>query len=54
MLLSASNSLRRSSSSAMGYEDTSQFSREHKPLFGVSPMRDVGRLRNAARVSAGS
>ena len=32
----------------MGYEDASHFSREYKRLFGEPPMRDVGRLRQAA------
>jgi AraC-like DNA-binding protein len=31
----------------VGYEDTSQFSREYKRLFGLPPLRDVGRLREA-------
>jgi AraC-like DNA-binding protein len=38
----------------VGYEDTSQFSREYKRLFGMPPMRDVGRLREAARASVGA
>jgi AraC-like DNA-binding protein len=33
----------------VGYEDASQFSREYKRLFGLPPMRDVERLRQAAR-----
>ncbi len=37
----------------VGYEDTSQFSREYKRLFGQPPMRDVGRLRQAARTNGG-
>ena len=36
----------------VGYEDTSHFSREYKRLFGQPPMRDVGRLRQAAGVAA--
>lgn len=33
----------------VGYDDASHFSREYKSLFGASPVRDVGRLREAAR-----
>jgi AraC-like DNA-binding protein len=32
----------------VGYEDVSHFSRDYKRLFGEPPMRDVGRLRQAA------
>jgi AraC-like DNA-binding protein len=35
----------------VGYEDTSQFSKEYKRLFGEPPMRDVGRLREVAKSS---
>ncbi|MFN8474184.1 MAG: AraC family transcriptional regulator [Anaerolineae bacterium] len=34
----------------VGYDDASHFSREYKRLFGEPPMRDVERLRHAARV----
>jgi AraC-like DNA-binding protein len=34
----------------VGYEDTSHFSREYKRHFGSPPMRDVARLRAAAKV----
>ncbi len=39
--------------SRVGYHDTSHFTREYKSLFGVPPMRDVQRLREAALASAG-
>ncbi len=37
----------------VGYDDASHFNREYKRLFGVPPLRDVERLREAARASAG-
>jgi AraC-like DNA-binding protein len=37
----------------VGYEDAAHFNREYKRLFGMPPMRDVGRLREAARASVG-
>lgn len=37
----------------VGYHDASHFSREYKSVFGVPPMRDVQRLREAALESAG-
>src|SRR5881398_1277708 len=37
----------------VGYHDASHFNREYKNLFGVPPMRDVQRLREAALESAG-
>lgn len=33
----------------VGYQDASHFNREYKSLFGVPPMRDIQRLREAAR-----
>jgi AraC-like DNA-binding protein len=33
----------------VGYQDASHFNREYKSLFGVSPMRDVYRLREGAQ-----
>jgi AraC-like DNA-binding protein len=33
----------------VGYDDASQFSREYKRMFGQPPLRDVERLREAAR-----
>jgi AraC-like DNA-binding protein len=37
----------------VGYQDISHFNREYKSLFGVPPMRDVHRLRQAAETRAG-
>jgi AraC-like DNA-binding protein len=37
----------------VGYNNASQFNREYKSVFGVPPIRDVQRLREAARVSVG-
>jgi AraC-like DNA-binding protein len=37
----------------VGYNNASHFSREYKSLFGVPPMRDVQRLREAGWVSVG-
>jgi AraC-like DNA-binding protein len=37
----------------VGYHDASHFNREYKSLFGVPPMRDVQRLREAAQDCAG-
>lgn len=37
----------------VGYLDASHFNREYKSLFGVPPMRDVQRLREAVKESAG-
>ncbi len=31
----------------VGYEDASHFNRDYKRLFGVTPMRDLERLREA-------
>ena len=36
----------------VGYDDASHFNREYKRLFGRPPMRDVERLREAARERA--
>jgi AraC-like DNA-binding protein len=36
----------------VGYDDAAHFNREYKRLFGMPPMRDVGRLREAARAGA--
>jgi AraC-like DNA-binding protein len=36
----------------VGYQDASHFNREYKSLFGVSPMRDVQRLREEMQDSA--
>jgi AraC-like DNA-binding protein len=32
----------------VGYDDTSQFTREYKRLFGDPPMRDVSRFKQLA------
>lgn len=37
----------------VGYDDASQFTREYKRLFGLPPVRDVERLRGAARQDGG-
>lgn len=37
----------------VGYNDASHFNREYKSVFGVPPMRDVQRLRDAAGVFPG-
>jgi AraC-like DNA-binding protein len=37
----------------VGYNDASQFNREYKKVFGVPPIRDMERLREAAGMSAG-
>ena len=37
----------------VGYNDASHFNREYKSVFGVPPMRDVQRLREAASVFPG-
>lgn len=37
----------------VGYDDASHFNREYKRLFGTPPMRDVERLREAAREAVG-
>lgn len=36
----------------VGYDDAAHFNREYKSLFGLPPMRDVKRLRQAAGTSA--
>ncbi|MEH2077051.1 MAG: AraC family transcriptional regulator [Nostoc sp.] len=38
----------------VGYDDASHFNREYKRLFGAPPIRDVERLREAARETASS
>ncbi len=38
----------------VGYDDASHFNREYKRLFGIPPMRDVERLREAARETVNS
>lgn len=37
----------------VGYDDASHFSREYKSLFGLPPLRDVERFREAARQNGG-
>jgi AraC-like DNA-binding protein len=36
----------------VGYDDASHFNREYKRLFGLTPLRDVERLREAASLGA--
>ena len=36
----------------VGYEDASHFNHDYKRLFGATPMRDVGHLREAVAVNA--
>jgi len=36
----------------VGYDDAAHFNREYKRLFGMPPMRDVGRLREVAKTSS--
>ncbi|MDF5722315.1 MAG: AraC family transcriptional regulator [Rhizonema sp. PD37] len=38
----------------VGYDDASHFNREYKRLFGIPPMRDVERLREAVRETVSS
>jgi AraC-like DNA-binding protein len=40
-----------SAGSRVGYDDAAHFSREYKSFFGLPPMRDVERLREAAKSS---
>ena len=40
-----------SAGSRVGYDDAAHFNREYKSLFGLPPMRDVERLREAAGMS---
>jgi AraC-like DNA-binding protein len=40
-----------SAGSRVGYNDAAHFNREYKSLFGLPPMRDVERLRQAASTS---
>lgn len=35
----------------VGYQDASHFNREYKTLFGIPPMRDMQRLRDAAKAA---
>jgi AraC-like DNA-binding protein len=41
-----------SAGSRVGYDDAAHFNREYKSVFGLPPMRDVERLRQAARRSS--
>ena len=41
-----------SAGSRVGYDDSAHFNREYKSLFGLPPMRDVERLREATGTSA--
>jgi AraC-like DNA-binding protein len=42
----------KGAASRVGYQDATHFNREYKSLFGVPPMRDVQRLREAAQNQA--
>jgi transcriptional regulator GlxA family with amidase domain len=37
--------------SRVGYDDAAHFNREYKSLFGLPPMRDIERLRQASGTS---
>ena len=37
----------------VGYNDAAHFNREYKRLFGLPPLRDVERLREAAMANVG-
>ena len=51
-LMLAENLDATSAAYRVGYDDASHFNREYKRLFGAPPMRDVERLREAARETA--
>ncbi|MEH2068642.1 MAG: AraC family transcriptional regulator [Nostoc sp.] len=53
-LMLAENLDATSAAYRVGYDDTSHFNREYKRLFGTPPIRDVERLREAARETVSS
>jgi AraC-like DNA-binding protein len=51
-LLLSANIAAKVAAYRVGYQDTSHFNREYKSLFGIPPMRDVQRLREATQSQA--
>ncbi|MCO6418879.1 AraC family transcriptional regulator [Siccirubricoccus sp. KC 17139] len=51
-LMSAEGQSASSAAYAVGYESVPQFTREYGRMFGLSPVRDVERMRNEVRAAA--